>query len=84
MSDNEEIYPAECHFRIVAEATSSPEAGIREVLSSHKVTSPLEESNTSSSGRYRSLGVSVKVETREEHFELDRLLREQDGVRLVM
>ena len=84
MPDIENVYPAEFHFRIIANAQSAPEDGIRSFLADYDVTSPLESSQLSKGEKYRSFAVSVRVSSREEHDTLDKGLRLQDGVKIVL
>ena len=78
------LYPAEVHFRIVVEGRFAGEAALEAVLAAYAVTAPLAAASRSSTGRFRSLQVSVCVQGLEELTALDRALRAVEGVRLLL
>ncbi len=83
-SEEERVYPAEFHFRIITETEAGAEALLKEVLSAYRVTAPLAASRSSSAGRYQAYGVSVELRDRAEHAAFDAALKRVPGVRFVL
>ena len=82
--DPAQIYPAECHFRIIVSGDFSSDDELQQVLSSCEITAALTAANASAGGKFRSLQVSVRIKDRAELVRLDRELRAIKGVRLVL
>ena len=78
------IYPAECHFRIIALGDAPVEPLLLQVLQGSEITAPLTGGRNSTSGKFRTLQVSVRIKDRAELVRLDRELRAVDGVRMVL
>ncbi|MDD4018552.1 MAG: DUF493 family protein [Kiritimatiellae bacterium] len=84
VSERELVYPAEFHFRILAEAESAAEAALGAAVAPYRVTAPLAFSRGSSGGRYRAYSVSVQIENREELLAFDAAVKRVPGVRMVL
>ncbi len=82
--DEARIYPAEFHFRIIVEPRDPVFEAVSELLHSCDVTAPLQRGRLSRGGRYQTLRVSLRLQSRREHRELDLRLRATDGVRLLL
>lgn len=80
----EVAYPAEFHFRIIAEAQGTDTGELGRVLSRYDVTAALTPSRQSAAGRYAAYSLSVRLASREELGALDSALRSVPGVRLVL
>jgi putative lipoic acid-binding regulatory protein len=80
----EELFPTECHFRVIAEDSEAIGRHISDKLAELGVTNPLEHGQASAGGKYRTYGVSVMVETRERMHFIDQELRAITGVRMVL
>ncbi|MBO7654504.1 MAG: DUF493 family protein [Kiritimatiellae bacterium] len=77
-------YPAEVHFRVIAEPELLELEVLETVVGRYRVTRPLERSNASSGGRYQAYGVSIEVQSGEELRVLDVELKAVKGVRMVI
>lgn len=77
-------YPAEFHFRIITEPSSFDMKNLEKLLLAYQVTNPVQASNASSSGRFQAYGVSIRLQSKEQHAELDLALKGLLGVRLVL
>lgn len=78
------LYPAECHFRIIAEAGVDPSAALTVLLEDYQVTAPLVAGNSSCTGKYRTFELSVLLQSREEMDTLDGAIRSVQGVRILL
>lgn len=77
-------YPAVHHFRVIVTAAAACDHVLAALLQSYDVTAPLLPGSVSSGGRYRSLQVSVRLKSRDEHVRLDHDLRNVEGVRILL
>lgn len=77
-------YPAEFHFRIIAEAQMAAGSKLREAVAGYRVTAPLTASRQSTAGRYEAFSLSVMIQDRDELNELDAAMKKVPGVRLVL
>lgn len=80
----EELFPATCHFRVIAENRQTLFMRLEEVLAGMGFSGVLEPGTASSHGRYRSFRASIRVDSRSEMHRIDGALREVDGVRMVL
>ena len=77
-------YPAEFHFRIIADVQPSAEAGLCGALAVYKVTAPLAPSQVSSGGRYKAFSVSVEIQSQAELHAFDAAVKRVPGVRMLL
>jgi len=80
----EVVYPAQFHFRVIAEAAVFVESELVSVLAGYRVTAPLAASRVSGGGRYHAYSVSVEMGSREELDVFDAALKRVSGVRMVL
>ena len=74
----EGLYPAEFHLRIVTEEGNLD----RDVL--EKLVPGVQDGNRSTGGKYHSLQVAVRFETRDDHHRLQEALLKVRGVKMVI
>lgn len=84
VSEQEPVYPAEFHFRILVEAESAAETALAAVAAAYQVTAPLAFSRGSSGGRYRAYSVSLRIQSGEELHAFDAAVKRVPGVRMVL
>jgi len=77
-------YPAEFHFRVIAEALAFDALALAAVLAAYHVSAPLASSQASSSGRYQAYSVSVMLRSREEMLAFDAAVKQVPGVRMLL
>lgn len=77
-------FPLECHFRIIALDQPNMHFVIETVLMELGVNVPLEESNSSASGKYKSFKFSLVVDSKETMNKIDQELRNIEGVKMVL
>lgn len=82
--DEARVYPAPFHFRIIVHADSQAHTSLATTLADYRVVEPLASGNSSGSGRYLSLNVTVHLESRDEHQRLHTAIRNTAGVRLLL
>ena len=82
--DEERIYPAEYHFRIIADPAEHVPRAIGAILNDYDIVEPLRRGHLSRGGRYQTLQVTVRLRNRAEHHALDLRLRKSEGVRLLL
>ena len=78
------VYPAEFHFRIIADTEFEANSALAEVLAVYKVTAPLAASRSSSAGRYRAYCVSIEMQSQEELHAFDAAVKRVPGVRMLL
>ncbi len=77
-------YPAIHHVGIVVEQAYADEVALQAALAGMAVVTPLHEGRASRTGKYRTLRLSVRVESRAELDTLDHDLRAVPGVKLLL
>jgi len=77
-------YPAVHHVGIVVEAAFAALGALEAVLADVDVVAPLHDGRASRTGKYRTLRVSIRVDSRAELDALDRNLRAVTGVKLLL
>lgn len=77
-------YPAEFHFRVICDAKVDVKADICSAAAAHKITRELKESNSSSSGKFRSYSISVLFEERDGMILFDETVKSFPGVRMLL
>jgi len=84
-SQNQElVYPAEFHFRIIVDVAAEAEAALCAAVAVYKVTAPLAASRSSAAGRYRAYCVSVEIQTQSELHAFDVAVKRVPGVRMLL
>ena len=81
---DELTYPAEFHFRIIAEAQSCAETALKALVAAYRVTAPLATSQASATGRYQAFSVSVTMRSRDEMHAFDAAVKQVPGVRMLL
>ena len=79
-----EIFPTECHFKIIAHRTDGVANRLNQVLADRTHRARVCPGNESAGGRYLTYNVSLVIETLEIMRELDNAFRSVDGVRMVL
>ena len=77
-------YPAQFHFRIIADAGGGAAPALAEAVRAYEVTSPLAPSRTSPGGLYTAYSVSILMQSREQMEAFDTLIRAIPGVRMLL
>ena len=77
-------YPAQFHFRVIADSGADIAPALAEAAGAYQVTAPLALSRASSGGRYTAYGISVLMQSREEMEAFDAAVRKIPGVRMLL
>lgn len=78
-------FPVECLYKVIMEDASGDGAErISSALKAIGVMVPVEAGNHSSAGRYTTFNIRIFVQSKERMYEIDALLREIRGVRMVL
>lgn len=80
----DEIFPTECHFKIIATCTEGVADRLNQVLKDHARSEQVCAGNQSAGGKYVTYNVSLVIETLEIMRDMDRCFRAVDGVRMVL
>ena len=78
------LFPAECHFKIIARDADGVAGRLNRVLADHRLADQVRAGNRSAGGTYVTYNVSLVLETAEQMRALDAAFRAVDGVRLVL
>ena len=78
------VFPLTAHFRVIAEKDRVDKGRLEQAVSPFTLTEPLAPANVSSKGRYVSFAFSAHVVNRDELRQIDTVLREVPGVRMVL
>ena len=84
MNTSELKFPVTCHFRVIAENQEPMLMVIETVLWELGINNPVVQANTSAKGKYVSFSVSVVVNSKERMEQIDRELRNIQGVKMVL
>lgn len=79
-----EIFPAECHFKIVVAASDGVAGRLNQVLDAYQREERVCLGNRSAGGKYVTYNVSLVVENLELMREMDCAFRAVEGVRMVL
>ena len=77
-------YPAQFHFRIIADAGADIVPALEAVVGASEVTAPLKPSRASSGGHYTAYSVSIIMQSREELEAFDVNVKKIPGVRMLL
>ncbi|MCL2104444.1 MAG: DUF493 domain-containing protein [Kiritimatiellaeota bacterium] len=77
-------YPAQFHFRIIADSGVDIRPGLAQVVSAYQVTTPLAPSHVSPEGRYAAYAVSILMQSRDEMETFDAAVRKIPGVHMLL
>lgn len=77
-------YPVVAHHRLIVNAEAKNEAETRAVFKDFKLVEPIKEVNASSSGKYVSFSLSVKLESKEETAKLDEAIARVPGLKMCL
>ena len=84
-ADENEVYPAVHHFRVIADAAATEvEAALRSVLSVYEAVAPLTRGRQSTGGKYQVFQISVRFPGRVEHLAFDSSVKAIPGVRILL
>lgn len=81
---NEIKYPVVAHHRLIVNAEVKNEAEIKALFDSFKLTEPIKEVNASSSGKYVSFSLSVKLDSKDETAKLDEAIAHVPGLKMCL
>lgn len=79
-----EIFPTECHFKIITYDVSGVADRLNRVLIDKNHPERVRPGHHSTGGKYLTYNVSLVIETLEIMRELDNAFRSVDGVRMVL
>ena len=82
--NQEVVYPAVFHFRVIVEPDSFDKKSLDEVLLAYEVVQTLALSRASSSGRFQAYGVSLKLKSFEELESASARMKVVPGVRMLL
>ena len=80
----EQIFPAECHFKIITHEGAGMADRLNAVLIAFDIQEMVAEGNRSAGGKYVTYNVSITIQTIERMREIDAAFRDVDGVRMVL
>lgn len=81
----EALFPARCHFKVIAEDVSGVREELNAVLERLGITEVVfEEGNRSNAGRYISFNASIDVPTHEVMTQIDSGLKQVRNVKMVL
>lgn len=85
MNNTPEIeFPVVAHHRLIVNAASKNEAETAALFEGFKLTEPVKEVNASSSGKYISFSLSVKLDSKEEMAALDSAIARVPGLKMCL
>ena len=84
MDINELTFPVTCHFRVICENHANMHFVIETVMMQLGVTDPVEQANSSETGKYISFNISTIVESHQRMAKIDKELRLIQGVKMVL
>ena len=82
--EREALFPAECHFKVIARDEDGVAESLHRALLSLQVEAPLSAGNSSAAGTYITYNLSLLIETHARMLEIDAALRAVDGVKMVL
>lgn len=77
-------FPVVAHHRLIVNAASKNEAATAALFEGFKLTEPVKEVNASSSGKYVSFSISVKLDSKEEMSDLDAAISHVPGLKMCL
>ena len=80
----EALFPAECHFKIIAKDLNDVQERLDGVLAGFGCVDRVRPGNRSASGKYTTYNVSLMVESIEWMRSIDAAFRDVAGVRMVL
>ena len=80
----EALFPAECHFKVIAWDREGVMNRLNQTLVDLGVKDPMSAGNHSSAGTYVTYNLSLTIETHARMQEIDAALRGVDGVKMVL
>lgn len=85
MNNTQEIeFPVVAHHRLIVNAEAKNLAETAALFESFNLTEPIKEVNASSSGKYVSFSLSVKLESKEETAKLDAAIARVPGLKMCL
>ena len=84
IEENQNPYPAECHFKIIGGNDDGLLERIREALATLELDVPVTMGNASAEGKYITYNLTVRVEDRPHMETLDTTFRAIEGVKIVL
>ena len=77
-------FPVVAHHRIIVNASARDDAKMDELFKEFELIEPVAVGNASSSGKYVSFGLSVRLKDREEMSRLDEKIKLVPGLKMVL
>ena len=77
-------FPVIAHHRIIVNAAARDDAKTVELFNGFELIEPVAVGNTSSSGKYVSFGLSVRLKDREDMARLDEKIKLVPGLKMVL
>ncbi len=84
VEDASNPFPAECHFKIIAEAERTVQPAIERALDEESMMVGVHRGHASAGGKYITFNVSMTIPDRDTMVRLDRAFRAIEGVRMVL
>ena len=80
----EALFPADCHFKVIARDREGVRERLNDVLESFGMPGRMQAGTRSSAGTYITYNISLRIETHADMQALDQAFRAVDGVRMVL
>ena len=77
-------FPVVAHHRVIITAALRDDATVQALFKSFDLVEPIAVGNTSSGGKYRSYGMSVRFGTPDEMARFDEVLKLVPGLKMVL